>query len=392
MLGRRTFLALASAVGLAGCSRQSTPEQQQSNPEESMTDRSPEFYDDETEELTADVSNQSVSTDEVSVTESLTTPADKWSVQGVESVGPSDTIDSWTDDGGKILANDTSYDSEEAKAPTPVLVDGTVYLYYLANNGSTEQIALATHDNPDTLDPSGWTKYSGNPVLTPGDYSWIDSHTSPVSTPVWTGSEYLMLVTGVGPGEFQIGYATSTDLVSWTLSSSPVIPTGSNGATDSKNATAPTLIRVGNELHAFYAGQGPIGQHTLHHAYTTTDDIDNWTKDPENPVLAHGTPGSTDDTRIFGTEIYYDEGVFHLLYDGDDGTTRRLHYAVSTDLRNWSRQGVAMTVPDYCEETTMPKPLNIGGRIELFYEPINGSVSGAQSGHATLNLSPKGVK
>ena len=121
-------------------------------------------------------------------------------------------------------------------------------MYYHGFSGSVHQIGLAT--SPDGLN---WTKYAGNPVMTPGPESW-DSGSVRVPM-VWKeGADYHMIYTGSGSGGMQVGYATSTDGIAWTKhAANPVFndPTWATGETENWG-----VMKVGAEYQMWYSDFG----------------------------------------------------------------------------------------------------------------------------------------
>ena len=91
-------------------------------------------------------------------------------------------------------------------------------IWYLSNDGN---IGLAT--SPDGVI---WTKHAGNPILSEGwDGVGINTHTVITES----GSFKMWLSSGTGDS-FGIGYAESTDGISWTMSiSNPVLISGTPG-------------------------------------------------------------------------------------------------------------------------------------------------------------------
>ena len=90
--------------------------------------------------------------------------------------------------------------------------------------------------------------------------------------------------------------------------------------------------------HMWYTGGDGIGNERIGHA-TSPDGI-NWTKDPNNPVLDLGPPGSWDDSWVVGVSfVSFESDTFHMWYDGWDGAYFRVGYATATNPngRNWTK-------------------------------------------------------
>ncbi len=155
-------------------------------------------------------------------------------------------------------------------------------MYYHGFSGGTHQIGLAT--SPDGL---SWTKYAGNPVMTPGPASWDNNS---VRVPmVWKegDTDYRMIYTGNGSGGMQVGYATSTDGITWSKhASNPVFndPTWATGATENWG-----VMKVGGEYLMWYSNFG-----MRQSGIAVSTDLVNWTPHQPGPVFASSGISSDD--------------------------------------------------------------------------------------------------
>jgi predicted GH43/DUF377 family glycosyl hydrolase len=128
-----------------------------------------------------------------------------------------------------------------------------------------------------------WTKDEGNPIMRSVDYAWDYHMMSPFV--LKEGDVYKMWYTGINTF-YRIGYATSSDGITWS-------------------------------------------------------------RDPGNPIIDVGTPGSWDDMGLIGPQIIFDGSTYHMWYGGWDGTLSegenkfplniRLGYATSSDGINWDK-------------------------------------------------------
>jgi hypothetical protein len=160
-------------------------------------------------------------------------------------------------------------------------------------------IGLAT-----SPDGQVWTKYGTSPVLTPGGSGAWD--VSGVRVPmVWKEgpSDYRMIYTGNGGGGFQVGYATSTDGITWTKS-------GSNPVFNDSNAWAHNssqnwgVIKVGTDYLMWYGNSASPRQASI----ATSTDLIHWTPYASTPIFS--SSGDVNDWR------YSQFSLFTFTYGG----------------------------------------------------------------------------
>ena len=105
-----------------------------------------------------------------------------------------------------------------------------------------------------------------------------------------------------------IGYATSTDGISWTKQpGNPVLSAGPEGAWDGEKVADPNVLFDGTTYHMWYAGNDGSGWQI---GYATSTDGVTWTKSPSNPVLTTGSPGDRDEGNISEPNVLYENGVY----------------------------------------------------------------------------------
>ena len=130
-----------------------------------------------------------------------------------------------------------------------------------------------------------WVEYSSNPVLGPSVGSWDSDYTTSPRILLVNG-EYRMWFSGGGrPGNNGIGYATSTDGVSWTEHSGPVLTHGSAGDWDSVSVALGSVLWNGTIFKMWYRGTNPTTYQTGAVGLATSTDGVQWTKFSGNPVL-----------------------------------------------------------------------------------------------------------
>jgi predicted GH43/DUF377 family glycosyl hydrolase len=224
-----------------------------------------------------------------------------------------------------------SWDDTFAYFPT-ILYDGLIYhMWYSGFDGSNTRIGYA-----NSTDGITWNKYAGNPVLDLGSSgSWEDLH---VHYPyvLYNGTSYQMWYSGNDGGNYRIGYATSPDGLTWAkYGGNPVLNLGGGGSFDEVYAGQASVILEGGTYHMWYSGVASSAQGIT--GYATSLDGISWTKYPGNPVLDIGPPGSWDDFRAYVPSVVFNGTKYFMIYSGNDGSTYRIGYASSNDKINWTK-------------------------------------------------------
>ncbi|MCK5548201.1 MAG: PKD domain-containing protein [Thermoplasmata archaeon] len=278
-----------------------------------------------------------------------------------------------------------SWDDAHVYGPE-ILYDGMTYhMWYTGSEGAFERIGYATS-------PFGisWTKYAANPVLDSGSSgSWDDVS---VRTPnvLYDGITYHMWFSGYDGGNWRIGYATSSDGITWTKhAANPVLDLGGAGSWDDTYVYSPRVLYDGVTFHMWFMGSdGPnwrIG-------YATSSDGISWTKHVANPVLDLGPPGSWDDTRVYTPEVLYDGMTYQMWYSGWNAVNNRIGYATSLDGVTWTKSPENPVLDigplGFWDDTHVAYPVVLDDGTEFKMWFLGGDGTTFRIGHAT---SPDGI-
>lgn len=187
-----------------------------------------------------------------------------------------------------------------------------------------------------------WDKYLGNPVLDVGSAGSWDDVSSGMGTVLFDGATYHMWYAGLDGFNSRIGHATSSDGISWTKDPlNPVLDLGTPGSWDDNHVYLPCVLVVGSTFHMWYDGNDGSKERIGH---ATSPDGISWTRDPLNPVLDVGSPGSWDDTEVFPAagSVIFDGNDYHLWYGGVNNTTSiyAIGHATSPDGINWTKDAL----------------------------------------------------
>lgn len=192
---------------------------------------------------------------------------------------------------------------------------GVYYALFNGQSGDGEyKIGAATRTN------GVWSEYASNPVLTKGTGWEADLVKDPCL--VWDGSQYVVYYAGYSGTVYTIGRATaSSHEGTWTkYGSNPVLNVGTAGAFDDAGVSFPTVLYessdTGKEWKMWY-GANDGSTSTIGYAHST--DGLSWTK--VGKVLDVGTSGDFDDVDILPGAIYKDGSTYYLFYGGRQNTS-----------------------------------------------------------------------
>jgi predicted GH43/DUF377 family glycosyl hydrolase len=195
-------------------------------------------------------------------------------------------------------------------APAVITDDGVFKMWYTGVDlYSTSRVGYATSTNGIT-----WTRLA-LPVLGPGNPSdWDEARVGQVSV-LKNGPLYQMWFVGWDDDAIgQVGYATSTNGVDWTKYAGNPVLTVDAGAWDEMEVGGPRVVFDGSTYHLWY--HGFAGSCCDSVGYATSPDGINWTKHPNNPVFSPGPSGDWDDGVIYATDVLTNGGQLHMWYTG----------------------------------------------------------------------------
>lgn len=215
-----------------------------------------------------------------------------------------------------------------------VLWDGTEYKFYMGgHDGDNYSIGMGTSSNID----SGWTWYAENPVFLPGTSGAWDDYSVGSPCVIKDGATYKMWYLGSPNANvnWKIGYATSSDGITWQRHPNPVLEYVP-GTWENSSLSSMYVIKDGDTLRMWYADEG-LGVSGLGCA-VSVDGI-NWIKSNKNPVLRPGTSGAWDDAYITVPAVILDNGKYRMWYWGVNviSDLSQTGFAISDDGVNWTK-------------------------------------------------------
>jgi len=242
----------------------------------------------------------------------------------VASVGHAKSLDlvTWTTDATALFGASGTVGAPDRYGTTgPYIVkkNGTYNLFYIGltatgYEGGEKSICLATA----TSLAGPWTRLGA--VISKGA---VGGTTGWRSVAIWHpsivqrgGTHYMFFnATGTGSKE-RIGYATSNDLLTWTVqdSTSPLIDVGAGGSWNSEISGDPSVYRDGDYWFMnFFGSNGASASDGI--AWTTDANFPlGWTQHPGNPLLVPDAAGGIDATYAHKPFVYFKGGVKYHFY------------------------------------------------------------------------------
>jgi predicted GH43/DUF377 family glycosyl hydrolase len=162
--------------------------------------------------------------------------------------------------------------------------------------------------------------------------------TAAVQSPsvVRTPSGFRMYYAGTSDfSSTRIFMASSPDGTTWTRQGI-VLDLGAPGSGEEQSVGYPDVVYNGSQYTMWYSGSSGSGYSIF---LATSADGMNWTR--QGRVLGPG-PRSSDAYQVYQPWVLSEGGVFRMWYTGSNITHVAIMYAISTDGRNWTKEGVVL--------------------------------------------------
>ena len=208
---------------------------------------------------------------------------------------------------------DYQYNPIFSPSQNPSYPNGLIHPKVLYENGIYKMWYTSVYNSAvtnvwymESADGLNWTDQSNSPVLSPGDsYSW-DSHAVQSGAIIKESNEYKMYYLGFSDeyGYWNIGLATSPDGINWTKYPNPVIYADPN----EYQIYANDIIKIDQTYYLYYSVRNsPVYYIKL---ATSTDGI-SWTK-YSNPILVADKTWEAD--GVFNPSVINDNGQYKMVY------------------------------------------------------------------------------
>jgi hypothetical protein len=192
---------------------------------------------------------------------------------------------------------------------------------------------------------------------------------------------------GLDTNPTDIGHATSPDgYPPWMMDpTNPVLTRGAPGEWDASGLVGGGVVYDGETFHMWYSGGFPGIERA---GYATSPDGSVWIKDPGNPVVDVGLPGSPDDQVVRPHTVLADSGSFRMWYAcrSSDVSYTRICTAESLDGIVWTKHPEPVLWPAQGWETGTCAPYVVadGSTYHMWYVGTQAPYfSGGSIGYAT---------
>ncbi len=181
-----------------------------------------------------------------------------------------------------------------------------------------------TTEDAGTKQPvaSGWTN-PPNTALLAGDGSGFDANAVGHPSVIKDGATYVMYYTGTTGGVSKIGRATAASPGGpFTRGAAATLDTGAAGSFDATSAKDPVVIKDGSTYRMLYTGVETLeGEEIERVGYATSSDGITWTK--QGVVLNPSQePYAEDETGVEATGMLVDGSSLHVWSNGVDRSGR----------------------------------------------------------------------
>ena len=220
-----------------------------------------------------------------------------------------------------------AWDEVSAANPTVLSTATGFHMWYVGSNVFGER-AIGHATSSDGLK---WQKYDGNPVLYP-DAADADSFGFPTVTQNGLG-DYKMWYSGGG----DIWLATSSNGLNWAKHlETPALRPGTPGDWDDARVYAPVVVANPGKYKMWYVGEG--GAETGSRiGYAWSSNGLTWTKSLTNPVLV-GRDGYWEESTVAHPAVIAEgPASYQMWYRGGSHGQQAMGQATSTDGVSWTK-------------------------------------------------------
>ena len=230
------------------------------------------------------------------------------------------------------LGSPGSWDSTQVQFPSVVNTGGRLSMLYSGYDGAKWQIGAAYSTNGST-----WTKTTVSKPAIPVTSSTFYSHDALGASLMYDNGIYKAWLSGDTDGTWatrKIGYGTSANGITWSVEPQPVMSAGTSGF-DMSGVSLPSVIEDNGVYKMWFTGYDGSKYRI---GYATSSDGVTWTKYSQggtDVAVLDVTSSGYDASGVVAPSVVKDMSLYKMYYTGMNGTSLTLDLAVSTDGINW---------------------------------------------------------
>lgn len=238
------------------------------------------------------------------------------------------------------LGADTTFDDTRILHPNVVEQGGNVYMFYSGYDGSKYRIGVASTTKTGFTGVN-FTKYGSNPILSYGTSGQWDEGGVSNPWVIYDADASLWKMWYVGFDASQsiqrIGYATASSPTGpWTKHTTYVLDNEVDW--EGNIVASPCVIKDGSTYKMLYTGNEPASNNGRI-GYATSSDGITWSKSGSNPVLSPNSSYEWMAASVFSPHTLVKDGSTYYMYFGAkpySGGMSQIGGATSTDMITWT--------------------------------------------------------
>ena len=282
-----------------------------------------------------------------------------------------------------------AFDETRTMSPAVVCVD-TGYMMWYVGRDINYKYSVGMARSPEGIT---WVRNGPNAVFGPNPSVPFETDNVWVSSVIRTPSGFRMYYGGYSGSLAKLGTATSPDGIIWTRApENPILLPDAGSTWENQSVYGACVLELGaNDFRMWYSGQNTSNLTQIGYA-TSTDGI-TWTRHPENPVITVNTSSSWENLAAYNPKVVFDGFKFHMYYQGLTGSVSNpygaIGYASSPDGIHWSKSSRNPVLGSWLATSVLDPAVILDGKLfRLWFSPYNSAIGYALSEYILTDAGP----